>query len=168
MLMVSWELSKLVNEKDGIWTAEDADLRAVEITSLGMSGVALLRRASDRRFAVKLSYVSFMLQVAFLYFIVIYDVASLTESLSVIFVKTPALLFCSLFINTMSCCASMIMGAKAIHTPAPDGYATIHKILVALNSFILPFCCICTGTAGACVVDDVRCRSPLLSLASKA
>mmetsp|Transcript_77838 Transcript_77838/g.166886 ORF Transcript_77838/g.166886 Transcript_77838/m.166886 type:complete len:747 (+) Transcript_77838:100-2340(+) len=150
-LGIIWsELRKLSNEKDSIWTAEDENLRHVEISSLGISGVALLRRPSDRRWAIRCAFISLLLQTAFLYFILVYDIASLSSSTKIIFVRTPALLFCALFINTMSCCSTMISGAKAWHTTAPEGYVTIHRWLVGLDSFIIPSVCIVAGTLFLC------------------
>merc|ERR1719272_620760 len=43
-----WSTLEVSGKKDDIFTARDADLREVEISKLGASGVSLLRRQSDR------------------------------------------------------------------------------------------------------------------------
>jgi len=147
--IIWYQLKSLKDEKDTIWTAEEESMRIVEISSIGISGVALLRRPSDRRWAIRCTFLSFIFQMAFLYFIIVYDFASLNTEF-VIFVRTPALLFCSLFLNALSCCSIMICGAKTWQTEAPEGYETIHIILVSLDAFIIPSVCIIAGTLFLC------------------
>lgn len=151
------ELRKLSNEKDNVWTAEDENLRTVEIAVLGISAVALLRRPSDRRWAIRCGFVAFFMQVAFIYFILLFDFASLSGNhFKAIFAKTPLLVFCALVINTLTSCTVMISGAKALRTTAPEGYEKIHRILVILDKFIMPAVCIIAGTLFLCTSTGIN------------
>jgi hypothetical protein len=157
---VAWiwfELRKLADEKDMIWTAEDENLRTVEISQLGISAVALLRRPSDRRWAIRMGFISFFMQVAFIYFIVLFDIASLSGNhFKAIFAKTPLLVFCALVINTLSACTVMISGAKALRTTAPEGYGKIHRMLVVMDKFVMPSVCMIAGTLFLCTSTGIN------------
>mmetsp|Transcript_70369 Transcript_70369/g.139566 ORF Transcript_70369/g.139566 Transcript_70369/m.139566 type:complete len:717 (+) Transcript_70369:98-2248(+) len=155
--IISFRLTEIENEKDKIYTAEDDNLRHTEISSIGISGVALLRRPSDRRWAIRCAFVSLLLQVAFLYFIIVYDFAFLfTKGQGhAVFIRTPVLLFCGVLVNALSCCSIMISGSKMWHTAAPEGYEDIHRILVALDSFIIPAVCIIAGTLYLCTANGI-------------
>lgn len=157
LVMISFRLVEIENEKDKIYTAEDENLRHAEIGNIGISGVALLRRPSDRRWAIRCAFVSLLLQVAFLYFIVVYDFAYLSTDRQalVVFIRTPVLLFCSILVNALSCCSFMISGSKLWHTGAPEGYEDIHRILVALDSFVIPSVCIVVGTLYLCTANGI-------------
>lgn len=153
--IISFRLCEVENEKDKIYTAEDENLRHTEICTIGISGVALLRRPSDRRWAIRCAFVSLLLQVAFLYFIVVYDFAFLLTEKHAVFIRTPVLLFCGVLVNALSCCSIMISGSKMWHTAAPEGYQDIHRILVALDSFIIPSVCIVAGTLYLCTSNGI-------------
>lgn len=155
--IISVRLAEVENEKDKIYTAEDENLRHTDISLIGISGVALLRRPSDRRWAIRCAFVSLLLQVAFLYFIVVYDFAFLFTKgqAHAVFIRTPVLLFCGVLVNALSCCSIMISGSKMWHTAAPEGYQDIHHILVALDSFIIPAVCIVAGTLYLCTASGI-------------
>jgi len=155
--IISSRLAEVENEKDKIYTAEDENLRHTDIALIGISGVALLRRPSDRRWAIRCAFVSLLLQVAFLYFIIVYDFAFLfTERQAhAVFIRTPVLLLCGVLVNALSCCSIMISGSKMWHTAAPEGYQDIHRILVALDSFIIPAVCIVAGTLYLCTASGI-------------
>lgn len=146
-----WQLEVIKHEgsnTDEIWTAHDDDLREIDILEIGASGVALLRRHSDRQFGILLSFVGIMLQIVFLYFIAVYSIqgaGKLGER------KTPLpLMFCSLFCNSMTCCASFITGMKTWDTSAPLGYEVLHRALVLLDSFIIPSIAVVVGSMYLC------------------
>jgi hypothetical protein len=140
-LFYIWYKLEPVGKVDEIFTAIDSDLREVEIRAVGASGVALLRRQCDRHTGIMFAFTGIMLQTMFLYFIAvfccqrIYHEAVREDTGS----PTPiALLWCSVFCNTMTCSSSLILGLKCLATPAPDGYQKLHRALVIMDSFVIP------------------------------
>lgn len=150
-----WQLPEVIKDEGGIndeiWTAHDENLREIDISSVGASGVALLRRHSDRQFGILLSFVGIMLQIVFLYFIAVYSIQGAGKSALVEESKTPPpLMFSSLFCNSMTCFASFITGMKTWDTSAPPGYEVLHRALVMLDSFIIPSIAVVVGSMYLC------------------
>jgi hypothetical protein len=134
---------------DEVWTAQDENLREVDISLIGASGVALLRKPSDRQFGISLSFAGIMLQIVFLYFIAVSSVRLQGVSKTIASYDQAApgpLLFCSMFFNSMTCCANFASGVKAWETSAPVGYENIHHALVFLDSFLIPSVAIVIGS----------------------
>jgi len=151
-----WQLDIIKQEgtnTDEIWTAHDENLREIDIWAVGASGVALLRRHSDRQFGILLSFVGIMLQIVFLYFIAVCTI----QRVGLLGArKTPLpLMFCSLFCNSMTCCASFITGMKAWDTSAPSGYEKLHHALVMLDSFIIPSIAVAVGNMYLCASKNI-------------
>lgn len=143
---------------DDIFTARDADLREVEISRIGASGVTLLRRQSDRHTGIMFAFTGIMLQTIFLYFIAVSCFQRLAHETEVQNAAAPtpiALLFCSLFCNTMTCCASFILGLKCKATQAPEGYEKLHQALVLLDSFVIPSVCVVVGSLYLCASNGI-------------
>jgi len=156
LLWAWWQLDD-IKHTDEIWTAHDADLREIDISTIGASGVALLRRHSDRQFGILLSFVGIMLQIVFLYFIAVFSIRNaLGLNGERVKHKSPLpLIFCSLFINCMTCCASFITGMKAWDTAAPSGYENLHLGLVVLDSFIIPSLSVMVGSIYLCTSKTI-------------
>jgi hypothetical protein len=154
-LPLVWHWCQLDNldDVDEIWTAHDADLRETDISYVGASGVALLRRHSDRKFGVLLSIVGIMLQIVFLYYIAVYSIRRAWQP--VVHESPLALVFCSMFCNSMTCCSSFITGIKAWDTKAPKGYENLHHALVGLDSFSIPTISVVVGNIYLCTSKDV-------------
>jgi len=151
-----WAWWQIENKDDEIWTAQDADLREIDISSVGASGVALLRRPSDRQFGILLSFVGIMLQIVFLYFIAVYSFQQRHGAGKKVEHKSPLpLIFCSLFCNSMTCCASFITGLKTWDTAAPSGYENLHHALVMLDSFIIPSFSVVVGSIYLCTSENI-------------
>jgi len=148
-----WQLLSFAHS-DEVWTAQDADLREVDISQIGASGVVLLRTPSDRKLAILLSFAGIMLQTMFLYFMSLYSWMNVGGT-KVTHDAPCVLLFGSIFMNTVSCCASMITGMKAWHTTAPKGYETIHCILVGLDSFVIPSVSVLVGSVFLCTSSNI-------------
>jgi len=143
---------------DDIFTARDADLREVEISKIGASGVTLLRRQSDRHTGIMFAFTGIMLQTIFLYFIAVFLFDRISREAEHRDTGSPtpvALLFCSLFCNTMTCCSSFILGLKCRATKSPDGYEKLHETLVLLDSFVIPSVCIVVGSLYLCASNGI-------------
>jgi len=157
-LLWIWYKSELVSKADEIFTAVDADLREVEIARVGASGVALLRRQCDRHTGIMFAFTGIMLQTIFLYFIAVYCCTRIhiEARLQDTGAPTPiALIFCSLFCNTMTCSASLILGLKCWATKAPEGYQRLHKALVLLDSFVIPSVSAVVGALYLCTSNGI-------------
>lgn len=160
-----WQLDKMgAHSGTEIWTATDADMREVDISTVGASGVALLRRRTDREFAILFSYVGIFLQTIFLYFIALYSRSKALaptppvapKAVGLVGSQAPLwLIFCSLFCNSMTGFASIIQGLKAWNTDAPPGYHTVHRTLVMLDSFIIPSASIIVGSVYLCTSGNI-------------
>lgn len=152
-LIWAWYKLDEIEHKDEIWTAQDADLREIDISGVGASGVALLRRHSDRKFGISLSIVGIMLQIVFLYYIAVFSFQHAWQPAEH---KSPLpLIFCSMFCNSMACCASFIQGLKAWGTSAPIGFESIHRALVMLDSFIIPAISIMVSSIYLCTSESI-------------
>lgn len=155
----AWSQIESKGKPDDIFTARDADLREVEISRVGASGVALLRRQSDRHTGIMFAFTGIMLQTIFLYFIAVFCGQRIAHEVSypgAEQIPTPiALLFCSLFCNTLTCCASLILGLKCWSTSAPDGYQKLHETLVILDSFVIPSVCMVVGALYLCASNGI-------------
>lgn len=160
--------------KDVIFMAMDADLREVDISRVGASGVALLRRQCDRHEGIRFALTGIMLQTIFLYFIAVSCILRVNEQSTLGSTSKPTpviLLFCSLFCNTMVCCSSVILGMKCLETNAPEGYQQLHKILVLLDSFVIPGMCtivggwyLCTSNGISSLVFDATAMGFIISI----
>jgi len=153
-----WYKLEPMGKGDEIFTAIDADLREVEISRVGASGVALLRRQCDRHTGIMFAFTGIMLQTIFLYFIAVLSGQKIYHETIQYGDGTPtpvALLFCSLFCNTMSCCSSLILGIKCWATKAPEGYQQLHEILVVLDSFVIPSLCAMVGSMYLCTANGI-------------
>lgn len=146
-LPISFILTSLVaigkpSNPDELWTPTDADLREVGLEEVGGIGVALLRRTKDRRAAIRTACAGLVLEVLFLYFLLV----SCLEGFRSIEKGTPlVLLWSSMFFHIISCCTSIIRGIKAWDTACPENYATIHRIMVMMEGFLIP---VATGFIG--------------------
>lgn len=144
--------------KDEIFTAVDADLREVEIARVGASGVCLLRRMCDRHTGIMFAFTGIMLQTIFLYFIAVGCITRIEHEAFAGTSGDPtpvALIFCSLFCNTLTCCASLILGVKCWATKPPEGYQDLHNALVLLDSFIIPSVCTVVGALYLCTSNGI-------------
>jgi len=143
-------------KSDEIFTAVDADLREVEIARVGASGVALLRRQEDRHTGIMFAFTGIMLQTIFLYFIAVYCWGRIRLGWTDNGTPTPiALIFCSLFCNTMTTSSSFILGLKCWATKAPEGYQKLHEALVLVDSFCIPAICTVVGALYLCTSDGI-------------
>lgn len=136
-----------------IFTAIDADLREVEISRVGASGVSLLRRQCDRHTGIMFAFAGIMLQTVFLYYIAVTSCRKTIEEINMEGDSLPTpipLLFCSLFCNTLVCCASLILGMKCFSTAAPPGYEELHKAFVLMDSFVIPLVSAVVGALLLC------------------
>jgi hypothetical protein len=153
-----WNKLEPTGKADDIFTAIDADLREVEIARVGASGVALLRRQCDRHTGIMFAFTGIMLQTIFLYFVFascFQRIAHEWEPHSHADTTPIALIFCSLFCNTLVCCSSLILGRKCWSTKAPEGYQQIHEALVCLDSFAIPSVCMFVGALYLCTSDGI-------------
>lgn len=148
-----WYHLEDVRKSDEIFTATDADLREIEISRVGASGVALLRRQCDRHTGIMFAFAGIMLQTVFLYYMAVASCRKIYEEVTQDVSPSPTpvpLLFCSLFCNTLVCCASLILGMKCLTTTAPQGYEELHRVLVYLDSFVIPLVSAAVGALLLC------------------
>lgn len=153
-----WYHLEPVGKGDVVYTAMDADLRDVEISRVGASGVALLRRQCDRHTGIMFAFTGIMLQTIFIYFIAVSCVLRIQAQAAYEGPSVPTpiiLLFCSLFCNTMVCCSSVILGMKCLATNAPEGYQELHEMLVLLDSFVIPGMCTIVGALYLCTSNGI-------------
>merc|ERR1719482_359674 len=104
------------------------------------------------------AFTGIMLQTIFLYFIAVFCFQRIWHEATTENTGNPtpiALLFCSLFCNTMTCCASLILGLKCWATKAPTGYQKLHKALVLYDSFVIPSVSAIVGALYLCTSNGI-------------
>lgn len=129
-----------------VWTAPDSDVREVEISDLGASGIALLRFHDHRKFGIYFANVGLVVQAVFVYFIFLAYASAFEIRVEQYTYDAPLiLLFVSCFFNALLMCAHFIQGKKLLKTTTPEGYENVHRLLVIIDSFILPVAAFVSG-----------------------